>query len=221
MTTRCYNKVSLSDVLENREDYYVLGIEEEVPTPKVEWVSDKEGCKLPKLHFSWVVVHGIELTPAQFASLTVPLQKRCKKSSLAGSDQYYMYVVEQSAKGPRRENRYFCNFRRYSWSASHSEEQGYSSRGDVDYVNSAPLGVKPESPEDVVRLSFVKALAQLDVPGELKYHVAVRPLLHRLLKDALENIRPETTRGCLEDTNGGICDIEVQGEPWTYSSRAA
>lgn len=80
-----------------------------------------------------------------------------------------------------------CNYRRIMWGCAdgHNAKEKYKG---VEYVDrSQDGGLTTTSSAELIRDSFIRFLATADIPPKIKYHYAVRDVLDKLLKDAIEN----------------------------------
>lgn len=119
------------------------------------------------------------------------------------------YTLNVQAR--RERHVWFCNFRRYAWSWSHSEnahDGGGFGHGET-YANGHTLGHLAQTPEDVVRLTAVQSWDRLcrdELPPVLTT-TAVQDAFAFLVEDAVKNVSRHANP--LHRTSGW-CSVRVQ-----------
>jgi hypothetical protein len=173
---------------------------EEIPKPRVDLVPEGEGgLTIPRIHFQWIDFCRVE-----------------GKSSKPG---VLDHLVPLGRKGDLEwTHRWSMCFRRYGWSASADPkgEYGYGIASRI-WPSGWDGGLTCTSTEQVIRESLVAHIALLDVPKDLKYHIAVRPLWDVLVEDALAKrwnggSGPEFATYPILNPTGCLGDVLINGQ---------
>lgn len=181
---------------------------------RVDWVE----CGLPAIKFQWIADRFFCLSRKEAEEVKVVMKEMgfpdnrlaCSENAIDKPYSIHLVRVDERTGEPRVSTRVFMNFRRYSWCATQSSngEQGYG--GGVDYCNGIDGGPTAHDAKQVVRESFVRALAELDVPDQIKYHYEVKPVLNKLLEDALANMTGFADNA-VNSTNGQLGTVKING----------
>ncbi len=106
--------------------------------------------------------------------------------------------------------RWFCNYRRYGWAWTKEAYDSPKYEG-VIYANRDFIGLYQETPEQVIRETLLVAIAKLDVPSELKYHVKMHRLWRNLLDDAILH-KTKYAEDALCGLIGGTAECTINGQ---------
>jgi hypothetical protein len=205
-------------------------IDWDVKSPAVTYIkAGKEGVSLDQVHFEWTAKGYVNLplaaehVPALKDVVTLPNKHEKRENS-------YCWCVRVDTEGDEvRSHARLMNFRRYSWSISYTKPEcgaGGFCNGIV-YANKLDGGIACSTTKQVIRETLVGTLASTRIPDGLIQHVAVRPLVQRLLDEALEWDRKDGgvyrcgAHCALHASNGACGDLVVNGEDYKFEySRA-
>jgi len=202
--------IKVEDIIEGT--YSIVGNRKFIPA--IEYLTKG----LPRIIFTWVEEHYVQVTDEE-EDLLISKGLLSKREHYEGTGKRGFLVVKVRDKQVVTTTVTFCNFRRYSWSwALHESRDGYGFGCGPVYANGTDGGVQASSPEQVVRDTFILALAKLPVPNEIVRSLGVRPLLERLLKDAIDNVSGHAER-CAGNSVGGINAVNVTDETGTTEWR--
>ena len=182
----------------------------DIDLPTADLVPADEECGIPRLRFTWVSIHFLELSAQMTAELEgLPVERR------SHGDFCWWVNLDEDGE-PVRNHSWSMNFRRYGWAASPSA-YGKHMYGDAKriWANSEDGGLICGTGEEVVRDTLVAHMAELRVPRTLKFHPSVRPLWTALLEDAINYEGPAGRRYCdhaVGTNNGPVGRILVHGE---------
>lgn len=165
---------------------------------------------IPQLCLAWVPTEYITISRDEW--LTLPEEERGFFRAPGEYDQdkgYTATVMPIAANGGFKSvSVTLMNFRRYAWSYARGwkAEQGYA-RG-VTYANRLDGGLTCKDVEQVIRESLVKTLQSMSdrfghVVENLIYSVEIRPILDRMVEDAIEHANEHAQRAVLSD-NGSV-----------------
>lgn len=179
----------------------------DVHPSRVAYIEDTEKNRLPKVTLSWV-----EKTLVYVDSMD-EVKAEHKKYFSAGFDGDFSAWATEVGRGggPKWHHFTLCNFRRYAWNYApgFNAEHGYGS--GITYANNRDAGIMCESPTQLIRETFVSVLAELKtkLPMGFMDSVVLRPIMQRLLEDALGNEDAHEWAGrALGSSNGSLHDIE-------------
>jgi hypothetical protein len=155
----------------------------------VNWVEVDQSGELPRLHFMWEDRFTVDI-PADISDAEV--KRMYPEASISKSPGY-------GAKKDRRylwastgylQHRWFCNFRRYGWSWSPSEDGHYSYGHGVTYANGQDSGLPCKDGRQVVRDTAIAAYWANNhgVPSLLFHSNEAKVAFEWMVNDALENI---------------------------------
>ena len=161
---------------------------------------------LPKVQLRWANMEMVELQTEQEAEGIAALGVEVR----VGSDgSQYCWGIRVRGGEVVVQHQTICNFRRYGWSWTSDPGGEYGYGTGVTYANRQFFGLDCQTPEQLVRESFLVTLSMGNAPNEMKYHVEARGVWGLLLSDALRNISDHAVRACGPQTNGQCGDVKV------------
>jgi hypothetical protein len=174
---------------------------------KVEYISADEKCSIPKLIFSYqkhelfiVDGPGLDNIPEEDQKWFEPTYDKTGMCAYRKEVEFTHITL--------------MNFRRYSWSWAPGYDAEYGYGHGVAWVNLLDGGISCSTPEQVIRESFIRTLAELERKHEglnmLIRNSQVKALLNRLVQEALSNsLCIESASRALGSYNGCCSKVDL------------
>lgn len=175
------------------------------------------GSGLDQIHFEWTKSYHVQL-PLRTHTM-FPIVRPRGKYDRQDYETGWAVRIDEAGEEIRSHAR-LMNFRRYSWSVAynHPDQGAACFGGGVCYANNLDGGIACSTTEQVIRETLVATLALMRVPRQALGHVAVRPVIQRLLDEALEWDKKDAgmyhagAHRALNSTNGALGAIVVNGK---------
>lgn len=195
-----------ADQLLLRTDRYEDAPATDADAKVVAEIVTQSGHNIPMLHLVWhpstyVITRDKEQADALVAAGFTVTER------MDSGRAYYTFHVQARAE----RHVWFCNFRRYAWSWSHSEDahDGSGFGHGETYANGHTLGDLAKTPEDVVRLTAVQSwerLSREELPTILKTR-AIQDAVTFLVEDAVKNVSRHANP---DHRTSGWCSVQVE-----------
>lgn len=160
---------------------------------------------IPAIHFTWRTLFRVEIPAEEVEAFETAWPGLAEEAYDDKSRKVCWCARTEGAT----HHAWLMNFRRYWWCWS-PEPAGKYGYGGPCYANGDDGGIYSRSEEETIRQTLIAALAQGRVPDTLLRHVSVRPLIQRLLDDAMAHVSPHASTP-IGRTNGAVGTIRVNG----------